>query len=377
MRIRFAAAVAIVFVAASTCLGESWATKLFAEKKHDFGTVARGSDTSYKFAAKNIYKQDVELLGVRSSCGCTSPSIEKKVLKTGEVGYVTAVFNTRTFTGIHGATLTVEARWNDNGTWRNGETQLRVDGNIRGDIVFTPGAVRFDAVDQGGAAEEKVGVTYAGRSSWKIVDVRGASDSLEVELTQTQRYSGRVAYDLLVRLKDSAPVGYFNDQLVLVTNDDENPRIPIYVSGRVVPQISVTPESLLLGEVVRGQQVSRKIIVQGKKPFKIASFECADKDCFQFKADDEARERHIVEITFHANRDAGNVKEPIQIATDLGAKFRTSLTAFATVLPPAAPATTNDPAGASAEGAASAAGTIKAAGTAGAAGRAPRSVARQ
>src|SRR5215204_5232980 len=122
MRIRISAAAAILIAAsASSCFGEAWATKLFSETKHDFGTVARGSDTSYKFAAKNIYKQDLELLSVRSSCGCTSPTIEKKVLKTGDVGYVTATFNTRTFTGIHGATLTVSVRWNDNGHWLNGE----------------------------------------------------------------------------------------------------------------------------------------------------------------------------------------------------------------------------------------------------------------
>src|SRR5215213_4125221 len=271
MRVRILAAVAIAIATATSCFAEPWATKLFSETKHDFGTVARGSDTTYKFAAKNIYKQDIELLSVKSICGSATPTTEKKVLKTGEVGYVTATFNTRTFTGIHGATLTVSLRWNDNGHWLNGEAQLRVDGNIRGDIVFTPGAVKFDAVDQGANAEQKVEVTYAGRSNWKIVDVRGASEGIEVELNQTQRYSGRVAYDVLVRLKDTASAGYFNEQLVLVTNDEDNPRIPVYVAGRIVPQISVSPESLLLGEVTQGQQISRKIIVRGKKPFKIVS----------------------------------------------------------------------------------------------------------
>src|SRR5438874_8246328 len=167
MRVRILAAAAIVIAStANSCFAEAWATKLFSETKHDFGTVARGSDTSYRFAGKNIYKQDIELLSVRSSCGCTSPTIEKKVLKTGDVGYVTATFNTRTFTGIHGATLTVEVRWKDNGNWVHAETQLRVDGNIRGDIVFTPGAVKFDGIDQGTRAEQKVSVTYKGRSDW-------------------------------------------------------------------------------------------------------------------------------------------------------------------------------------------------------------------
>ncbi|HVT29704.1 MAG TPA: DUF1573 domain-containing protein [Lacipirellulaceae bacterium] len=369
-RITFAAAI-VIASAASSCFGEAWVTKMFSTTKHDFGTVARGADTSFRFAAKNIYKQDVELVSVSSSCGCTTPTIEKKVLKTGEVGYVTATFNTRTFTGVHGATLTVEVRWNDNGNWIDGETQLRVDGNIRGDIVFTPGAVRFDDVDQGTTTEQKVEVTYAGRSDWKIVDVRGASDALEVELTQTQRYSGRVAYNLLVRLKNSAPAGYFNDQLVLVTNDEENPRIPIYVAGRVVPQISVAPESLLLGDVAQGQQVSKKIIVRGKKPFKIVSIHCNDEQCFQFKTDNQARDRHIVDVIFNAKKSAGAVKEAINIATDLGNKFRTVLTAYATILP-SAPATT-----ANASGAANAVVAPVAASTAGADGTPKGEVARQ
>ena len=57
---------------------DAWVTKMFAETKHDFGTVARGSDTSYRFAAKNIYKQDVELLSVRSSCGCRTMGLSSE-----------------------------------------------------------------------------------------------------------------------------------------------------------------------------------------------------------------------------------------------------------------------------------------------------------
>jgi hypothetical protein len=342
MRYFPAALICLAGLAAQAAHAEAWVAKMFEEREHNFGTVARGADTVYRFPVKNIYKQDIELVSVRTSCGCTSPSLENKLLKTYDVGYVVARFNTRTFTGMHGATLTVEVRWNDNGVTRRGETQLRVNGNIRGDVVFKPGAIRFDAVEQGMAAEQRVEVTYAGRASWKIVDVRGASDDLEVELTQKQRYSGRVGYELLVRLKDSADAGYFNEQLVLVTNDDQYPRIPIHVAGRIIPQISVAPESVLLGDVTLGKQVSKKFIVRGKKPFRILSVECAE-DSFQFKVDDRASERHVVEIVFDAKKDVGNVKQTIHIETDLGEEFRTSLTAYANVLPNETEPATKDP----------------------------------
>jgi Protein of unknown function (DUF1573) len=342
-RFLFAVTVAVASFIATPLLAEAWVAKMFEKHEHNFGTVARGADTVHRFPAKNIYKQDVELVSVRSSCGCTTPSIEKKVLKTNEVGYVTATFNTRTFTGLHGATLTVEVRWHDNGRWRRGETQLRVNGNIRGDVVFKPGAIRFDSIEQGKLSEQKVEVAYAGRSDWKIVDVRGASNHLEVEMTQKQRASSRATYDLLVRLKDSAPAGYFNEQLVLVTNDEQNPRIPIHISGRVVPAISVAPEPLLLGNVVHGTQVSKKVLVRAKQPFRIVSVQCSDEECFQFKAGQEASERHVVEIIFTAKKNPGAVKQTIHVATDLGEDLQATLTAYANVVPPAADSPANDP----------------------------------
>ncbi len=336
MRTLSTAMVILASCVAQLAAGEEWVAKMFPEKKHDFGNVARGADTVYRFPVKNIYKQDVEIVNVRSSCGCTLPTIENKILKTGQTGYIVATFNTRTFTGVHGATLSVEVKWNDKGILRRGETQLRVDGNIRQDIVFKPGAVKFENVDQGAKQEQHVAVTYAGRDSWKITDVRGASDDLEVELTETQRYTGRVAYDLLVRVKDSAKAGYFNDQLVLVTNDESNPRIPIHVAGRIVPQISASPEPLLLGEVALGQQVSKKVIVRGKQPFKIVSVECPEDPSFQFKTDDKSSDRHFVEILFDAKGNPGKVKQTIHITTDLGASFNATVTAYATVVAPTA-----------------------------------------
>lgn len=343
MRLFPAAAIAIALFSSAPAMAEAWVAKMFSEREHNFGQVARGADTVYRFNAKNIYKEDIELLSVRTSCGCTSPTIEKKILKTGEIGYVTASFNTRTFTGLHGATLTVEVAWSDKGVRRRAETQLRVNGEILGDVVFTPGAVKFDSVDQGKISEQRVGVAYAGRSDWKIVDVRGASNDLEVELMQKQRSGGRVAYDLLVRLKDSAPAGYFNEQLMLVTNDDQNKRIPIHISGRVVPEISVAPEPLLLGHVARGGQISKKVIVRGKKPFRILSVQSDDEECFHFKNDDQPRERHVVEIMFDAKKDVGAIVQTIHFATDLGEKYNATLTAYATVVPGAAESTPSGP----------------------------------
>ena len=44
------------------------------------------------FAFTNVSKQPVTIDSVKSSCGCTTASLEKKVYQPGETGHITAVF---------------------------------------------------------------------------------------------------------------------------------------------------------------------------------------------------------------------------------------------------------------------------------------------
>ncbi|MCA9232341.1 MAG: DUF1573 domain-containing protein [Planctomycetales bacterium] len=291
---------------------QEWAEKMFNTMDHDFGTVARGADTVYRFEVTNLYKQPMQITGVRSSCGCTSPTVENATIKTYEKAYIVAKFNTRTFVGRHGATLTVSFA-----PPYAAEVQVRVHGNIRSDVVFQPGAVQFGSVDEGSTNEQKISVNYAGRENWSIVDVTNDNNHFEVELEETFRGAGKVSYNLLVRLKDNMPPGYVKDQLTVVTNDQraESQRIPLFVEGRVVPEISVTPDTLVLGDVAGNEPITKKVVVRGKTPFKITSVDCSN-DCFTFNTDDEPKMLHLVEITFHPDRTKGTVKVPIRITTD-------------------------------------------------------------
>lgn len=300
---------------------------MFNKLRHDFGTVARGADVEYRFEVQNIYEETVHIASVRTSCGCTSPSLENQTLETWEKGYVVARFNTRTFRGQHGATLTVTID-----KPFPAEVQIRVEGNIRGDVVFHPGSVRFANVDQGSAHEQKVRVSYAGRSDWRIQDIRSASDFFQVEMTEVRRGAGRVDYDLIVRLDESAPAGYFSDQLIVVTNDRNSSRIPLDVEGTIVPEISVSPNQLVLGEVQPGEEVTKRIVVKGKQPFRITSLDCED-DCFEFQADDEPKRVHVVTVTFRADQEPGKVQQSIRIATDRGEHIGATLDAYAEVVP--------------------------------------------
>lgn len=316
----------LTVLAISPCLGQEWAQKMFKVADHDFGSVARGAKVEFPFVFENLYMEDIHVAGVRASCGCTTPRVENDSLKTYEKGAVVAHFNTDTFLGQRGATLTVTI---DRPFYA--EVQLHVRGNIRGDVVVDPGSVQVGSIDQGTELDQTVAVNYAGRSDWQIIDVKSSNPHITGQVVPTLRADGQVSYQLKVHVDPSAPAGYLNDRLMLVTNDAAGQQIPVVVEGRVMPSITVSPTALFMGVVQPGQKVTKQLVVRSKKPFRILGVSCEDK-AFVFDTSKETapRELHLVPVTFTAGTDAGKIVKTIKIETDQG-EMKPELAAYAVV----------------------------------------------
>ncbi len=291
---------------------QEWARKMFPVTSHNFGTVAKGSKTDYRFVFRNLYEEDLHVVGVRTSCGCTSPSVTQNTLKTHETAEVVASFNTRTFTGQHGATLTVTF---DKPFYA--EVQLRVAGNIRGDVTFDPPFIDLGNVDLGKGTERKIRIARNGSSPWEIKDVRSANPNFEVTLSKPTHTGSQTLYDLVAKLKPSTPAGYIKGQLILVTNDARATQIPVDVEGRVVAEVTVSPQLLALGAVQAGQTITKNIVIRANREFTITGVYCSD-GCLTSKPKTTAARVHILPVTFQAGQAAGKVEQELKIATDLG-----------------------------------------------------------
>ncbi len=143
-----------------------WTDTAFPVKNHDFGTVAVAAKTEFRFPIHNTTSQTIHIRDVRASCGCTTPIIETAYIAPNQTGSILARFNTGTFRGKRGATLTVVI---DQPHYT--EVRLRVDGYIRQDMVVHPGAVEFGQINGGDSHEKTVQILYAGRDDWSVVDV--------------------------------------------------------------------------------------------------------------------------------------------------------------------------------------------------------------
>ena len=301
----------VVSFAAQNAGAQDWATKMFDRVEYDFGSLARGAKSEHTFKIKNHFEEDIRIQSVQSSCGCTIPQISKEVLASGEEAELVTEFDTIKFKGPHSATITV--------TFAppfSAEVRLQVRGYVRQDVVFEPGRIEFGQVPAADGASQAVAISYAGQDGWKIEDVRSASDNYEVELRELERAGSRVEYEMLVRLKETAPTGYLSDQLTLVTSDSERRYIPLMVEGRVVPAVDVEPKSLHLGVVRPGESVTKQLVVRGTTPFRILDVACEKPDdCFQFAANDKERKLHLIPVTFTASDTPGKIVETIQITT--------------------------------------------------------------
>lgn len=284
---------------------------MFEDNSHDFGNVPRGANAEHRFTLANKYEEDVHIVSVRSSCGCTIPRIEKPDLKTYEEGAIICEFNTRSFIGPKSAVVTVVF---DKPFY--GEMQLMVKGNIRSDIVTEPGEIQFGEVEQGEEKSTSVNVSYAGTNRWKIDDVRSANTHLGVTLERVDNSSGRVAYKMNVRLKDSAPAGTFSDQIVLVTNDKQFNLVTIPVRGSIMPPL-VMPVSVELGTIKVGDSAASRMIIKGKSPFEVTRIECEDGR-FAFKTPTGSKGAHIIPVEFQAGgEETGAFKVKVVVHTSL------------------------------------------------------------
>jgi len=315
-------------IPADLAASDDWPRRLFKTTSHDFGTVARGAVAEYRFEMENPYIEDVHIERVESSCGCAHPTVTKRLLKTYETGAIVVTLDTQRFYGQKDTTLRVVF----DQPFR-AEFRLKLSYYIRPDVVFQPGTVQFGSVPQGQSVKKRVTVSYAGRTTWKVLDAEASNSHLDVALAEVERttdprtHVGKVTYDLVVTLKDDSPPGYLKEFVVLRTNDpnQQTARIPLTVEGLVVPSLSVHPAVLLFDVVRPGETISKNLVVRGQKPFRILEVEGPDprfrftipKTASQYRSGDSTYYGAVIAVEFHAGDAPGKVSGKVRIQTDV------------------------------------------------------------
>lgn len=319
-------------------LAQDWAKKMFKIRSHDFGTVAKGSETEFKFEFENLYKEDLVFGSVRSSCGCTIPSMSKKVVKSREKAHVLAIYNTKNFVGNRSATLTVSIL-----KPYRAEVQLMVKGVIRNDVQIQPGKIDFGNIAHGVQAVKIVKVDYRGfNRNWKIKDIKSTFEDVRVSLKQGQRTPYGVSYSLTARLLPSAKEGINRGELIIETNDGATKRIPLVLLANVIPSVQMLPKSIELGKLKPGQKVTKFILVRAAGNCQIKSVVASDPQV-KARVPKGKKKLHRIPVVFTAGKQGGAVRANVQLQIDNGSVFSKSVPVNAVIESPARSAKKIDP----------------------------------
>ena len=273
---------------------KSWATKMFAEPKFDFGPVAQHSDCQGYLEFTNVFEPNMEVVSVSTSCKCISASTETKVLKPHEKGRIKLVLDTSRFQGQRHVTLTVQFKYSGSNYVT---ASIPCEAFIRTDVWMQPGFANLGAITAGEGGEQKVKVTRTGNDQWQIRQVRSRNPGLTTELKELNRGNGRVEYEILIKVAPDAQIGNIQESLVLVTNDSSNANVALRVEGRVETDLQVTPETLPLGLLKPGKEARFPVIVRSKKPVRIERIECANHaDCVTVSVPAEEKLTHMLMV---------------------------------------------------------------------------------
>ncbi|WP_010587289.1 DUF1573 domain-containing protein [Schlesneria paludicola] len=287
-----------------------WGRKMFDRTEVRFGSVAKNGDVVFKFNVKNIYKEDILITSLSTSCGCISWQERDRTpirLASGQTQELSIRLDTVRHQGDKNVTAFVQLSEPTRGS--TASISIPVQGRIRTDVVLQTNLLNFGQVDLGQAMEHRLNVSYTGgRPDWAITQAKVNSPYLTTKVLEKGRAGGTANYEVVVTLKGDTPVSKLRDQMLLVTNDVGDSGYAVAVEAQVEPDIVVA--DVQFGQVASGQSKTMNIVVRGKKPFKIEKIDRANQDDnFKVKAPESVSTVHMLPMTFTPTGEHGLFEE--------------------------------------------------------------------
>jgi hypothetical protein len=252
----------------------------FNTNTHDFGRINDEAPVKKLFTFKNISQQTINVVNVRSTCGCTAGAPSKRVLAPGEEGSIEVTFNPQNRRGLELKTVTVETDFKPMPNY-----ELHIQTTVLPRLVIEPSAVWFGEVPfgKGGVQEVSIVSRFNGFaiSEAKVADDKAAGrfkiESLGADSVDLDGDKGtRVRYR--ITMLDGLPIGNHNTPMVLTSNDPKHPTISVSLAGRVVGELNVTPERLLVRHPAGETPFVAEAIIASRNgtPVNISSVELVD-----------------------------------------------------------------------------------------------------
>lgn len=261
----------------------------WSEMSYDFGNIPDTDMVSHVFKFHNKSDKRVTIQSATGSCGCTVPDLKKKVFEPGESGEMTVTFNPQHRQGPQPKNITVTYS-EPAGT---PQTLLSITSNVQPLMVIEPPKMYLMEVDAKTGKSTEINVSGR-KSDFKVEKIVSTNENLLVTVGDKREVmiNGQEfqQYPISVSIKPNTPIGEFQTQLEIHTNEPTKPVENYMFVADVVGELRATPQKLQLRAYTPNIPFANIVNLESRsgKAFKVLSVDVVGRDDMQLVTDFEA-----------------------------------------------------------------------------------------
>lgn len=262
-------------VAAGLAAAGVQAGVVFDRTTVDVGEVRSGQPLARAFSFRNDGTEPVEIVGLRTACGCLKPRLDKRSYAPGEGGQLTLEVHTLSQTeGPHAWPLVVTARTGD----QSSETTLELRARVLTEVTVQPPVMTLFA---GGALTHHLTVTDRRSTPLTVTAVECTPPQLTGTVLVRDRFREGPENTLVeLRLSADCPDGRHEGMVTLRTDDPayRELKVPITVVKRPRQSVAASPASVSLVTAPGQSNTSRIVLLRpaGTEAVRVESVQADD-----------------------------------------------------------------------------------------------------
>jgi len=276
---------------------------------YDFGSALEGKMVEHVFKIKNTGKGELQIRGVKTSCGCTAAAPSKNHLAPGEEADISVGFDTHFQKGHQIRTIT--AYTNDPVT---PQAVMTMQGEVKQQVAAVPAEAAFGTVRKSTEVSKDVMIDdLAGKGEFKIGEISNSNPAIKV--TQEPRKDGKPGAMLKIALLGTMAPGTFDDTVKVNTNRSP---LQIDVFGTVVGDLSLEPAQVSFGITRKGQDVVRilKLTNSGNRDVKVLDISSSTPSVVASADPVKPGKEYKITVTLRQGTPEGQLRGQLAIKTD-------------------------------------------------------------
>ncbi len=202
---------------------------LFNKIKHNFGTITQFSTVSTVFFYTNKSDETIKIKSIHTTCGCTVPLNYKKILKPGEVGSVTIIFNSEDFTGLISREIFFETK-----PRLTTKPKLTIIANVIPKFKFTPDKLIIDIKSGVKSYTRKIVLTSQLYEKFTIKKLTYNKRALNISVNKISENKYYIILTLYSDYIKADKFHYYNEKIIfyILTKTGIKDKILYFIYGR-------------------------------------------------------------------------------------------------------------------------------------------------